>query len=311
MLFIMLVFMLLTFATPTSASPGIIKEPSFETVTPTIWVYSENDVDFTDGAQSGTWYTQYTHSYLLSCSGVNIANKKYCQVLQSVDFTELDTISFDANLYSYDATKFEAQVIVGTTTVWSQACPITATTYKHQEVDVSAYTGAQNLIFQIKALATANTATTTNYFDNIKTWGSFSDLAHNTVHNDFTTGENNVYMYGENFESGTYHVGFYDADGTKTCSDGTLTTDTLAAQCKFTVYPDSAYGTWHAVVYKEPNSPPATYIANDPNRVVEDRFTVQSGAIPEFPTVVAAIAVCMLCAVAYVVMRRRAGRGDG
>jgi hypothetical protein len=43
--------------------------------------------------------------------------------------------------------------------------------------------------------------------------------------------------------------------------------------------------------------------------MAEDDFEVQESAIPEFPDVIAAIAVCMLCAVAYVVMRRRVGKG--
>ncbi len=302
MLFIMLVFMLLTFATPASAI-WVIQQPSFEVVTDPPWAYSESDTDFT-GTRSPDWSTQGDYSYLLSCpAGSTITTKKLCQIQQSVDFNKLDTISFDAKLYSIVAGQFEARVIVGSTTVWSKVCPTTTAEYIRQEVDVSAYTGTQNLIFQIYAPARATSATTTNYFDNIKTWGSFSDLAHNTVHNDFTTGENHVYMYGENFESGTYHVGFYDAGDYKICSDGTLTTNTLAAECEFT---HGIPGTWHAVVY-EGETPPATY---DPtNRVVEDSFTVQSGAIPEFPAVIAAIAVCMLCAFAYVVMRRWAERG--
>ena len=268
------------------------------------WTYSETDPDFIIGARSEDWKTQGTYSYKFSSIGT-ITNTAYCQVLQSVNFDLLDTISFDAYLWSGGNTRFKASVFVGASEVWTKPCTTAATVYLHEEIDVSGYSGSQDLIFRITCIKNPTTGQDqTNYFDNIKTWGSFSDLGHSTVHNVFTTGENDVYMYGENFESGTYHVGFYDADGTKTCSDGTLTTDTLAAQCKFTVYPDSAYGTWHAVVYKEPNSPPATYIANDPDRVVEDSFYVQQGAIPEFPTVIAAIAVCMLCAVAYMVMRR-------
>jgi hypothetical protein len=311
MLFIMLVFMLLTFTTLASASPDIILEPSFETVAD--WTYFESETAFTDGARSGTWKTQGTYSYKFSSTGAEpISYNAYCQILQSVDFTKLDTISFDAYLYCATTGRFKASVFVGVNEVWTTECPRTATEYLHEEIDVSEYSSSHNLIFRITCIRTQGSSKEQiNYFDNIKTWGSFSDSAHTTVDNDFTTGENDendVYMYGENFESGTYHVGFYDADGTKTCSDGTLTTDTLAAHCKFTGYPTSAYGIWHAVVYKEPNSPPATYVADDADRVVEDSFNVQEGAIPEFPTVIAAIAVCMLCAVAYVVTRRNGGK---
>ena len=72
----------------------------------------------------------------------------------------------------------------------------------------------------------------------------------------------------------------------------------------------SAYGTWHSVVLDTTGSAPNTYAAaiTDANYVIEDDFVVQQSAIPEFPTVVTAIAVCMLCAVAYVVMRRKVGK---
>ena len=72
--------------------------------------------------------------------------------------------------------------------------------------------------------------------------------------------------------------------------------------------------TWHVVMFSASlGSPPTTYAAcsGAAGYVVEDDFEVQQSAIPEFPAIIAAIAVCLLCAVAYVVMRRRAGRGDG
>ncbi len=78
---------------PVRASPGIL-EPSFETVAN--WTYSETDADYS-GAQSGTWKTQGANSYLFSSTGT-ISLNAYSQILQSVDFTSLDTISFDAYL---------------------------------------------------------------------------------------------------------------------------------------------------------------------------------------------------------------------
>jgi len=70
--------------------------------------------------------------------------------------------------------------------------------------------------------------------------------------------------------------------------------------------------TWHVVMFNASlGSPTYAACSGAAGYVVEDDFKVQQSAIPEFPTVVAAIAVCLLCAVAYVVMRGRAGRGDG
>ena len=79
-------------------------------------------------------------------------------------------------------------------------------------------------------------------------------------------------------------------------------------QYDFTSNVSSAAGTWHSVVLDGPA--PSTYdaaIINE-NYVIADGFYVAESAIPEFPTVIAAIAVCMLCTVAYMVMRRKVGK---
>jgi len=310
---------------PVSANPCIISEPSFETIAN--WTYSENDKDFTDGAQSTNWTTQGTYSYLLSANGLtDIAKKKYSQVAQSVNFDTLDTISFDARLDAAQNGYFEVRVIVSTTEgdddndeqrddddedniVWSTTCTTTQTTYLHQEINVSEYTGFQNLIFRVVAVSKAKRIAMNAYFDNIKTWGSFNDLAHTTVNNYFDTGENTVYMYGENFEVSTaYHIGYYDGNNIKMLSDDVNSTSggELSSLCYFPTYQATAApGMWHAVVYKDPTAPPATYVANDPNNVVEDSFAVTQAAIPEFPTILAAIAVAGICFWIYYWIRRK------
>ena len=304
-----LILLLFAFPTPVGASPGVISEPSFETVTS--WTYSEDDADYTDGAQSTLWAKQGTYSYLLSAlSTVTIANGKYSQTLQSVNFDTLDTICFDAQLDAGSDGYFEARVIVGTTTVWFQACTITEAEYLHQEVDVSGYTGSQDLIFQVIAVATAKNIGTNVYFDNIKTWGSFTDATHTTVDNLFSGGENTVYMYGENFAaSQLYSVAFYDPstppNNVATVSLNSTAIGDLSAQYLLTTDPAAEAGIWHAVVYKNPNTPPTGYTADDPNRVVEDDFDVTAEAIPEFPTVMAGIVVAGLCFGIYYWMRKR------
>jgi len=305
---------------PVRASPARIEEPSFELVT--YWTFSTDDTDYT-GAQSTVWKTQGTYSYLFSVSAASIGNGAYCQILQSsVDFAPLDTISFDASLY-VSVAKFTAEVIVGATTVWSQAVPTTATEYLHQEVDVSAYDTPQNLIFKITATGgTAPNCTLTCYFDNIKIWGSHNS-DRTAVNNDFTTYGDIIYMYGENFDTtGTYKVAYYDggpahdgAGGAKV-ETATYTDDADGildeSQCRPADWevgpPAASYGTWHAVVYKTAASMPNSYdlvSTDNASYVITDSFTVQEAAIPEFSTVISAIAVAGLCCGIYFWMRKR------
>jgi hypothetical protein len=152
------------------------------------------------------------------------------------------------------------------------------------------------------------------------TWVSYRESGHSTewgtVADPYDSTYHIVYMYGEGFKtSHDYHVGYYDKDGYKVLSNGGAIADesgNLSSQYDFTSNTSAVADTWHAVVFDDSQgSPPTTYAAcsGAAGYVVEDDFHVLSSAIPEFPTVVAAIAVCMLCAVAYMVMRRKEGKG--
>jgi hypothetical protein len=153
------------------------------------------------------------------------------------------------------------------------------------------------------------------------TWESYKEVGHTTVWGNDTHQYDStnpvVYMYGEGFKtSHNYKVAYYDVDGWKVQTEvtGTSTgTGALSSQYDFTSNASSAPGTWHSVVLDTAGTAPDTYAAAiaDVNYVINDSFKVQQSAIPEFPTVITGFAVCMLCAVAYMVMRRRAGRGDG
>ena len=121
---------------------------------------------------------------------------------------------------------------------------------------------------------------------------------------------NTAYMYGENFTaSHTYAVGFYDGDGDKAGTDsGTLDGNNLSAQYLLSSDSARAAGTWNAVTFDTGGgSPPTTYAAcsGAAGYVVEDDFIVDADAIPEFPTVFAAIGVAGLCFGVYYWMRRR------
>lgn len=311
----------LTFASLVMASPALIEEPSFETVVN--WAYSETDANY-DGAQatSAEWVTQGTYSYKFFNTKAPALNS-YCQIAQSANFTSIDTLSFDANLWAEQANRFKASVFVGAAEVWTKPCPATATDYLHQEVDVSTYTGTQDLIFRITCIDTSapfNLNDQTNYFDNIKLWGSYNDSLRTTVANNFATYGDSVYMYGENFDTtGTYKVAYYDGGTSGDGSNGAkLLTETYTddgdgildlSQIRPADFMSSASaGTWHAVVYKTTGTMPLTYdlvSTTSANYTVTDSFYVESTAIPEFSTIFAAIAVAGLCFGIYYWMRRR------
>ncbi len=145
------------------------------------------------------------------------------------------------------------------------------------------------------------------------TWESYKEKQHKTVWgtgaNPYDSETHIVYMYGEDFkESHDYKVAYYDANGDKVETEVTDSSNkgALSSQYDFTSHVSSAAGTWHSVVLDTTGSAPNTYAAAiaDLHYVIDDDFVVnQSAIIPEFSTVVAAIAVCMLCTFAFVVMR--------
>ena len=308
------------------ASPYRILNPSFETpdTAPSIanWAFSEvGDFDY-DGAQaeSPEWVTQGIYSYKIFIPSNNMGSGSYAQILQSVNFNPIDTLSFDANLQADTALEFEARVLVGTTTVWGpQAVPTVATPYLHREVDVSTITTTQDLVFRIIDLGGAKTATINCYFDNVRIWGSYSDeVVRTTVSNNFANYGDFVYMYGENIAvaTGTYKVAYYDGGGYKMGADVVFditvppTDGVLKSEIRPADYEGAGavFGTWHAVVYKTTGSMPASYAAVsklDSGYIITDSFYVEQSCIPEFSTVMAAIGVAGLCFGIYFWMRKR------
>ena len=71
-------------------------------------------------------------------------------------------------------------------------------------------------------------------------------------------------------------------------------------------------GNWHCTVYDDASYSPTTYDPNDSHLVAYDTsytggtaFYVAATAIPEFPTIIAAIAIVGLCSGIYYWMRKR------
>ena len=118
--------------------------------------------------------------------------------------------------------------------------------------------------------------------------------------------QHTVYMRGTGFKEGSYNVVYWDGDGYERVIDAKSVDagGILDSEHTFLAGTDVA-GDWYASAYV--GDTPGTH-DDTTNLWADDSFTVQQSAIPEFPAVIAAIAVSMLCAVAYVVMRRRAGK---
>ncbi len=139
-----------------------------------------------------------------------------------------------------------------------------------------------------------------------ETWGSYSDLAHTTSSDTFTELNCTVYMWGDDFTKNTdFKVIYWDGEGYKRVAEvqGSLGNQELSSQHTFNV-PDVA-GDWHCTVYSPDTYDPASYDAGDANIVIDDTLIVEASAIPEFPTVMAAIGVAGLCCGIYFWMRRR------
>lgn len=146
-------------------------------------------------------------------------------------------------------------------------------------------------------------------------WESYSDSGHTTVEDNFTPGNNHVYMEGTGFATGNYDVGYYDADGSLAAIDENISESagTLNSEYLLTTNPAAAGdGSWNALVQPAvaPNALPSSYAVAiaDPDfyeLMAGDSFYVAQSAIPEFPTVMAGIMVAGLCFGIYYWMRKR------
>jgi uncharacterized membrane protein len=144
---------------------------------------------------------------------------------------------------------------------------------------------------------------------------SYKEATHETVWGTVGSPYNGdtqtVYMYGTNFiASHSYHVAYYDGSGAKISSEGITSgaDNTLSSQYLLTNDPSAMAGTWHAVVFDDDlGSPPNTYAecSGAAGYMVEDSFEVTESAIPEFSTVITAIAIPGLCFGIYYWMRKR------
>lgn len=147
-------------------------------------------------------------------------------------------------------------------------------------------------------------------------WDSYSDYPPETGCELFNSSSlSTVYMKGsELLRNHGYKAAYYDDNGvlikTEIGSSGPfdgVPAGEFRSACDFTNYQGTAVpGTWHAIICESSYSAPPAYEDLEPNQVIaDDTFDVTAEAIPEFPTIIAAIAVASLCFGIYYLMRKR------
>jgi len=150
-------------------------------------------------------------------------------------------------------------------------------------------------------------------------WNSYEDSDRTIDCDNFTAGNQTVYMQGVLPEaSHDYKVAYYENKTGASDEAHLLAIDIpksnsnkiLESSLHFPAYKNfpsgwNDPGIWHSVVYDATDSPPATYNATDPDIVEDDIFNVTAGAIPEFPTIFAGIGVAGLCFGTYYWMRKK------
>ncbi len=148
------------------------------------------------------------------------------------------------------------------------------------------------------------------------TWDSHTDIARGAPpEEDFADPDTTVYMRGTGFPTATnYNVFYYDNDGYGWGTDSNIaaTGGTLDSLYVLTTYTDATAGLWHALVQPSTGytgfDTSYTTVVNNPDTyglIANDNFNVQASAIPEFPTILAAIVVAGLCFGIYYWMRKR------
>lgn len=148
----------------------VITEPSFETVS--TWTYSELDTSGNmSGGQDSGWSTDGTYSYRLRAQKANYND--YCQILQSVNFDNIDYLAIDIQLYNENETySSTARIYIDSDLYYD--VHIQGTTNTTLYIDCSSYTGNHNLIFKLLGNDPGHIHSGSFYIDNIRTYCSDS-----------------------------------------------------------------------------------------------------------------------------------------
>jgi len=142
-------------------------------------------------------------------------------------------------------------------------------------------------------------------------WKSYSDLAHSNQCDNFTDPYCTVYMYGPNFAKLTEYKIIYWSSTSQAFAEVVKSGAQYALASEYQFKDSDTPGDWHCTVYLPDTYSPESYSVSDANITADDRsyggyaFHVAETAIPEFPTMIAAIVVAGLCFGIYYWRRRR------
>ncbi|MFC1991653.1 hypothetical protein ACFLVC_02880 [Chloroflexota bacterium] len=144
---------------------------------------------------------------------------------------------------------------------------------------------------------------------------SYNDVALETIENNYSAGQNPYIRVHGLRPSNTYAVGYYDGSGEKIETDTKTSSSTGNLSSLINLvsgsYVSSTPGDWHAVVFDTTyGSPSANYSVATTTKstngyVTEDIFNVPASAIPEFPSIIAAVVVIGTCFAIYISMRKK------
>jgi len=140
--------------------------------------------------------------------------------------------------------------------------------------------------------------------DNLDSWTvSLSWESYNSKGEEcdyFDVNEKTVYMKSARIDAGNYRVEYYDDNGDFVLGENffIFPGGILSHSYSFPSNPSVAPGDWTAKLIKlEDGEPTDCYMVDD--------FYVTGGAIPEFPMVIATIVVSLVCAAAYIFVRKK------
>lgn len=145
-------------------------------------------------------------------------------------------------------------------------------------------------------------------------WASYNDSGRTVPDDTFASPETTVYMKGSSIANVSYLIAYYDANGVKRGSETqSASSGVLQGTFLLTTVPSAAAGTWHTLMqpssgYTDFGTQSYATITATPGRyglTADDSFTVAASALPEFPTIFAAIGAIGLCFATYWWLRRR------
>ena len=151
---------------------GVIKNPSFEEGT-AYWDLTHQDYDlWSDWVSGGPYGSMPTDgANFLYVGGAYSYTGNWCERSQVVDLTGIDTITFDAEMWTFGVwhDNIKGKVLIDDTIVWEQGAQ---GSFSHQSVSVSHLSGEHTLRLRVYVTSADGYLGDAEYvlFDNFRTW---------------------------------------------------------------------------------------------------------------------------------------------